>query len=154
MEHCQYNMSEMIPVMNRIFAKGGTFSFYPAGTSMQPFIVQGRDKVILSSVPDRLKKYDIVLYQRENGTYVLHRIVGLNGNIYTMRGDNQDYLEPGICVEQILAVVTSVERNGKIWKMNSFWNKLAAALWVETVAIRKKIRRLKTKLKKCKSIFR
>lgn len=69
---------------------------------MQPFIVQGRDKVTLAALPDRIKKYDIILYKRENGTFVLHRVTGKKENAYIFRGDNQFSDEYGIKREQMI----------------------------------------------------
>ena len=152
MEHSQYNLSEMIPVMKRVWEKGGTFSFYPRGTSMQPFLVQGRDKVILSPAPEHLKKYRMVLYQRDNGAYVIHRIVEAEGAVYTMRGDNQYYVETGIRREQILGLVTAVERDGKIRNMETFKELLPVIFWVETTRIRRKLNRLRSLLNKRRKV--
>ena len=44
------------------------------GGSMTPFLVHGRDRVILSKISRPLKTGDMVLYQRESGQYVMHRI--------------------------------------------------------------------------------
>lgn len=152
MGHSQYNLSEMIPVMKRVWAKGGTFSFYPRGTSMQPFLVQGRDKVILSPAPEQIKKYRIVLYQRDNGAYVMHRIVKTAGAVYTMRGDNQYYMETGIRREQILGFVTAVERDGKIRNVETFRELFPVILWVETTRIRRKLNRLRSLLNKRRNV--
>ena len=53
----------------------------------------------------------MVLYRRQNGAYVLHRIaaIGADGT-YMMCGDAQTVLEPGIRREQLLAVVTDFAR--------------------------------------------
>ena len=81
----------------------------PRGISMLPMLRQGLDSVVLSPVPGKLKKYDLPLYQRENGKYILHRIIGA-GTTYTCMGDNQFVEEPGIRQEQLLAVVTGFYR--------------------------------------------
>lgn len=77
---------------------------------MLPMIRQGIDSVVLSPVPEKLKKYDLPLYQREIGKYVLHRIVRI-GDTYTCIGDNQFSEESGIRQEQILGVVTGFYRD-------------------------------------------
>ena len=44
------------------------------GNSMSPFLVHGRDRVLLSRITRPLQKGDMVLYQRKGGQYVMHRI--------------------------------------------------------------------------------
>ena len=64
-----------MPLIKECLAEGKTVKFSPRGTSMMPMIRQGVDSVILSAVPGKLKKFDLPLYQRKNGLFVLHRIV-------------------------------------------------------------------------------
>ena len=98
-------------ILERLVA-GESVQFTPKGTSMRPMIFGGRDHVVLSPVKGKLKKHDIPLYRRDNGQYVLHRIVKA-GESYTCMGDNQYRREPGIRPDQILAVVTAFIRDGK-----------------------------------------
>ena len=85
------------------------FGFPPRGISMLPMLRQGIDSVVLSPVPGKLKKYDLPLYQRENGKYVLHRIIRVE-DAYSCMGDNQFTEEPCIRQEQLLALVTGFYR--------------------------------------------
>ena len=105
-------LEQMMPLMLERLSERKTVSFSPRGISMLPMLRQGLDTVELSAVPEKLKKYDLPLYQRENGQYVLHRIVAV-GETYTCVGDNQFVLEPGLRPEQMLAVVTAFTRNGR-----------------------------------------
>ena len=75
---------------------------------MLPLIRQGIDKVVLTKAPEELKKYDLPLYRRSNGQFVLHRVVGKNKNGYVMCGDNQFRHEPDIKHEQILAIACAM----------------------------------------------
>lgn len=68
--------------------------------------------MVLSPVPERLRKYDIPFYRRDNGQFVLHRIVAV-GDTYTCIGDNQFRLERGVRQDQMIAVVTSFTRGGR-----------------------------------------
>ena len=101
-----------------------------SGSSMTPFLVHRRDTVYLSK-PDRpLKKGDMVLYQRDNGAYILHRIFKTDLNSYTMVGDAQTVLEYGIRNDQIRAVVTAVRRKGKLIQRGSFWWDFFEKVWI------------------------
>ena len=68
-------LDELMPLISERLSAGGSVRFSPHGTSMLPMLKDGRDQVVLSPLPDKLKKYDLPLYRRENGQYVLHRIV-------------------------------------------------------------------------------
>ena len=67
-----------------------------SGNSMAPFLIHQRDTVYLSRLQKPLKKGDVVLYLRDNGSYVLHRIVQINNDQYSMIGDGQFHIEKGI----------------------------------------------------------
>ena len=108
---------------------GKSVNFMPKGISMLPMLVQGRDSVVLSPVTGRLKKYDIPLYRRESGAYVLHRIVKIRGDTYTCIGDNQYKTEPGVSHESVLAVVSEFTRNGKTKSVKSFSYRAYCRIW-------------------------
>ena len=67
-----------------------------SGNSMAPFLIHGRDTVYLSRVTRPLKRGDMILYRRDCGAYVLHRVFRWEGETLTMVGDAQWDLEPGI----------------------------------------------------------
>ena len=82
------HMEDIMPLIREGLDAGRSVKIAPRGVSMLPMIRQGKDEVILSPPPPRLKKYDIPLYRRENGKYILHRVVKV-GESYTCIGDNQ-----------------------------------------------------------------
>ena len=60
------------------------------GGSMGPYLASGRDAVILAPMEGIHPRVgDICLYRRDNGAYILHRIVGRRGDTYTFAGDAQ-----------------------------------------------------------------
>ncbi|MBQ6718940.1 MAG: S24/S26 family peptidase [Oscillospiraceae bacterium] len=102
----------LMPLIRESLAAGKTVRFQPRGVSMLPMLRQGIDSVILSPVPEKLKKYDLPLYQRDDGKYVLHRIVKAE-QTYTCIGDNQFKLETGLRHDQMIAVVTAFTRQDR-----------------------------------------
>lgn len=106
------SLKELYPLIAEGLSAGGTYRFYPKGTSMLPLLTEGKDSIILSSVCD-LEKGDIVLYRRENGMFVIHRIVKVS-DTFTMCGDGQFVLEKGIKESQILAKVTAIYKGEKL----------------------------------------
>jgi hypothetical protein len=107
-----------------------------SGNSMNPFLVHGRDTVYLSKVKHPLKKGDMILYRRDNGAYILHRICQVDGETYTLVGDAQTQLEPGVRQDQVLAVVNAVCRKGKILRSGNFWWDFFAQIWIRMIPLR------------------
>ena len=112
------NMNELVPLIKEVIARGTSFRMYPNGRSMLPTIVAGKDSVDLS-LPVGLKKYDIVLYSRDNGQYVLHRIVKVHGEYFDMCGDAQHCIEKNVHSDNVIALVSAVYKGDKCIKRNS-----------------------------------
>lgn len=111
-----------------------------SGNSMTPFLVHGRDTVYLSKVKRPIKKGDMILYQRFNGNYVLHRVLKEEKGSYTMVGDAQTHPETGIRLEQVRAVVTAVRRKGVLLRKGCFWWFFFEKVWIRMVPIRPVVR--------------
>ncbi len=106
-------MEKLLPIMLGEFENGRTFRMITNGTSMLPLIGNGCDTVILKKPAEGgLKKYDIPLCRRNDGGFVLHRVVRVTENGYTLCGDNQTALEPGITNDNVLAVACGVIKSG------------------------------------------
>ena len=105
-------LEELMPLISDQLEKGNAVRLTPQGTSMLPLLRPGQDSVLLRSPAKELRKFDIVLYQRDSGQFVLHRLVK-TGDTYTALGDHQITPESGIRREQILAVVAAFYRGGR-----------------------------------------
>ena len=126
MNNGEFYLADAFDVIDEILAGGGEFRMYPKGTSMLPLIVQGRDSVVLMRNKDMpVKKHDIAFYRRDNGQFVLHRVVKIEKDgIYTMCGDNQTELEFGIKEEQIIGYVARLYKGEKERNMGSLSYKM------------------------------
>lgn len=107
-----------------------------SGNSMAPFLIHGRDTVFLSRIKAPLKRGDMVLYRRASGQYVLHRVYSAEGDTLTMVGDGQAGLEPGIPMEQTLALVSAVRRKGKLLEPGSFLWDFYEKTWIRMIRLR------------------
>ena len=108
-----------------------------SGSSMTPFLVDGRDTVYLARRERPARRGDMLLYQRSSGQYVLHRVwKAEKDGTFTMVGDAQTELEHGIREEQIIAIVTSVVRKGKPMASGDFWWEFFAKVWIRMVPLR------------------
>lgn len=106
------NLNELFPVIDEVISSGGEFRLYPRGVSMLPLLRQGIDSVVLVS-PGDVSENDIILYRRDEGAFVLHRVIEIKGDEYIMCGDNQYALEYGIRKEHLLAKVAYFYRENE-----------------------------------------
>ena len=136
-----------MPYITECLESQGTVEIPVRGRSMWPMLREGKDTVILSSIQEPLKKFDIPLYQRADGSYVLHRIVSTKEG-YTCSGDNQFTYEKGLTDTQMLAVLTAFRRGERLVSLHSplYW--LYVRLWCATRALRYFLFRVLRKLKR------
>ena len=130
------HLEELMPVIKECLANGKHIWFSPKGVSMLPMLRQGFDRVLLSPLPEKFGKYDLPLYQRDNGQYVLHRIVRV-GETYTCVGDNQFALETRIRPDQMIALVTAFTRKGKKIPVNHLGYRFYCRFWHYSRPIRR-----------------
>ena len=107
-----------------------------SGYSMTPFLLHGRDTVYLSRLERQPKRGDMLLYRRDSGAYILHRVVRVENGVCTMVGDAQTLLEPGIRRDQIIAIVTAADRKGKRQKPGCFWWEFFEKVWLGMIPLR------------------
>ena len=89
------------------------------GVSMRPFLCSG-DFAYLVSLPGKIKKGDILLFQRENNQYVLHRVYKLRKDgSFLLLGDSQLQAEP-VKKSQLRAKVSFVRCGGQDCRPGSF----------------------------------
>ena len=94
----------------RVLEEVGVYVSTPLGKSMRPMLRGGKDNILVEKPAGRLKKYDVALYTRADGTSVLHRVVKVRENDYAMRGDNCDYTEYGVTDDDLVGVMTGFWR--------------------------------------------
>ena len=139
-------MADLLPFIEEAFSKDMTFKIPITGTSMNPFLVEGRDYVLIEKPSLPLEIGDVPLYRRDNGTFVLHRVVDKTEKGYVMCGDNQFILERGIKDEHIIGVVSEIVRDGKTLSVTDADYVEYKNKYVKNVGTRYPVRRLKYKL--------
>lgn len=131
MNNVEIRLDETIGVIEEILEGGGEFRLYPRGKSMRPFIIEGRDSVVLKKrEKENVKKHDMLFYRRSNGQFVLHRLMRIEKNgTYTMCGDAQTALERGIEYGQVIGYVERMYRKDKCVRLDSFIYRAYVRLW-------------------------
>lgn len=147
MRNSPVHLKDLLPRMEEAFARGESISIIPQGESMLPMLRPGVDSVTLSAVPETLRKYDLPLYRRDNGQFVLHRIVKV-GTTLTCMGDNQLTFERGLRKEQMLAVVTSFRRGNKEISVTAVPYRIYCRLWYWGRPVRHICRALRLRLRR------
>ncbi len=144
------SMEQIVTLSLPVLEEGRSVKFTVVGNSMSPIFCSNRDRVTVKKA-DKIKKYDVILYRRDNGEYVLHRVVGKGKLGYKLCGDNQLIVEYPVRAENVIAVMTSFERNGKETDADCLWYRVYSVLWCMSIPFRP----LEYKILRCfKKIFK
>lgn len=131
-------MDQFMPVIREKLELGGRVQFLASGNSMYPLLKHGRDTIILEHVRgEECRKYDVILYQRENGQYVVHRIVGRKEDGWILRGDHQYIKEYSVGEDQVIGKMIAFERKGRSCHTDQFLYRLYVYGWVNSAGIRR-----------------
>ena len=117
------------------------------GVSMKPMLRQGRDSVELAPLPERLKKYDLPVYQYPSGKYVMHRVIEVRDDGYVCMGDNTyspEYIKP----EWMIAVVSAFKRGNHEISVDSWKYRAYCRIWVALFPLRKRVKPVYSAIKR------
>ncbi len=121
----------------RFVGEGVSVTFPVNGRSMLPFIVGGRESVILEKF-ESLKIGDVVLAWVDGNRYVIHRIVKMDGENLTLMGDGNLIGVEHCCVADVRArAVAVVNARGRRRSLDFGPRKAAAKLWMILKPVRK-----------------
>ena len=123
------------------------------GQSMMPLLRHLKDGVILRPGQDA-RVGDIVLFDRRNGRYALHRVIRRENGRFSMAGDAQWHVEEGLPCGQILGIAESIVRGGRSISCRGLpmrmYARSAAALTYPRIALRRLAGRLLDSLRRRK----
>ena len=121
----------------RLVEEGISVSLPVNGNSMLPFIIGGKESVILQK-PKGIRGGDVVLAWVNGSRYVVHRVIGINGEYVTLMGDGNLVGTEHCAIGDIKAVATHVvDANGQQYYMYNKWRRQAAKLWYRLRPIRR-----------------
>lgn len=126
----------------RLVREGVSITFPVNGRSMLPFIVGGRDSVVLEK-PNEISKGDVVLAyveseNREDKHYVIHRVIALEDDRVTLMGDGNLVLREYCNRNEVCAKVSLVVKpNGKKRSLDSFFYRLSSKVWFALLPFRR-----------------
>ena len=120
--------------ITELLEESSIFKIVVRGYSMLPLLGFGHDTIILRRVNNSEDiSGRIAMFRNENGRIVVHRIIGINSGIVSLRGDGNLYQVEQCKREEIIAVLESVVReNGKEISCTSrHWHRMER-LWLNT----------------------
>ena len=120
----------VMELVRAVHEKGAAFRFKAAGLSMTPSICN--NDVITVSPLEKIPPFvgEVVAFRHpRTGRLLIHRVVRKKQSTFNIRGDSLRYTDSHIPRENILGVVTAVERRGRglFWPdrfHHPFWARL------------------------------
>jgi len=129
--------AEILSEAIRLVASGVSVTFPVNGNSMLPFIVGGRDSLVLMK-PDSVKVGDVVLAFVENSRYVIHRVERIDGEKVTLMGDGNLLLREHCLLFDVKAIATHVvKETGFKCPLDGPRYRLAVKLWIMCLPVRR-----------------
>lgn len=125
--------------LEEMLADERTVMLKTKGDSMLPFIVGGRDSVLIRR-PSGIKSLQtgrIVLAHLPDSRYVLHRIVRIHGAEIVLMGDGNLKETESCRFPDITGVVTRIIRNGRYVDCDAGGERCKAKIWGRLLLIRR-----------------
>lgn len=128
----------LLPEVARLIAEGHTATIVVRGNSMNPFLVDRRDRITLGTfTSDDLQPGASVLARDTTGRIVFHRIIHRNGETLILQGDGNLAQTEETSINQVMGLMTVAIRkekeypaDGKVWKRYSYW-------WLKLTPVRR-----------------
>lgn len=119
-----------------VLAQSGRLVYTGVGYSMLPMLRPKRDLIIIERPRGKLRRYDVALYRRSTGHYVLHRVLHVAKDGYVMCGDHQCQRERGVTDAQVIGVLTAFVRDGNMIPVTAGRYRLYVHLWCDLFWLR------------------
>lgn len=126
-----------MPEIIRLLDEGRSVIIRLKGFSMRPFLEDRRDKALLKK-SNSPKINDVALAEIDGNKYVLHRIINIQGESVTLRGDG-NILTESCKLDDIKGIAVGFYRKGreKIESTNSLKWHIYSFVWTKLFPIRR-----------------
>lgn len=133
----QFANATFLPEVVKLMDEGHTVTLRLRGFSMRPFLENDRDKALLTKAKS-FNVGDAVLAETEPHHYVLHRIIKIEGDHITLRGDG-NLSEEHCRREDVKGFVIGFYRKGrtKMDKTNGLKWRIYSFVWMHLYPIRR-----------------
>ncbi|EKU88282.1 S24/S26 family peptidase [Bacteroides oleiciplenus] len=128
----------LLPEVARLISEGHTVTLIIRGNSMNPFLVDRRDRIVVGPFTETdLQRGAVVLARESLGRIVFHRIIRRNGQELTLLGDGNLKVTEQANVADVMGImITAIRKDkeypcsGRTWQRYSFW-------WMKLMPIRR-----------------
>ncbi len=128
----------LLPEVARLISEGHTVTLIIRGNSMNPFLVDRRDRIVVGPFTETdLQPGAVVLARESLGRIVFHRIIRRNEQELTLLGDGNLKVTEQTNIADVMGIMVAAIRkdkeypcNGRIWQRYSFW-------WIKMMPIRR-----------------
>lgn len=128
----------LLPEVARLISEGHTVTLIIRGNSMNPFLVDRRDRIVVGPFTETdLQPGAVVLARESLGRIVFHRIIRRNGQELTLLGDGNLKVTEQTNIADVMGImVAAIRKNkeypcsGRTWQRYSFW-------WIKMMPIRR-----------------
>lgn len=119
----------LLPEVARLIGEGHTVTLTVRGNSMNPFLIDRRDSIILGPFTEADLQPGIAVLAREStGRIIFHRIIRRRGSVLTLQGDGNLYATELADTADVMGIMLSAIRKGKeypcsgrTWQRYSYW---------------------------------
>lgn len=123
----------------RLVDEGVSVTFPVKGYSMLPFIIGSRESVILQK-PQVVRLGDVVLAWVDDCRYVVHRVIGIEGERVILMGDGNIVGVEHCLLSDVKALATHVvDAKGRKHDLYAPWRQKASRLWWQMRPVRRYI---------------
>jgi hypothetical protein len=144
----------IMELIEAVHERGCTFRFRARGYSMTPAIRDG-DVITLSPIGSKMPgRGDVLAFRHpERAQMLVHRVLRKQEKCYFIKGDNCSEADGWVPAENLLGVITRVERKGKArsWPNRSklsFWSEIYLFLYPLWPPVRRRLVRIWRRLRK------
>ena len=145
-ETLAFETADLLPIIKEAVKSGKGFVLTVTGQSMRPTLRNLKDKVELVALKKELRKGDLLFFERDDGSCILHRVIKVQSDSYIVSGDAQTWTEV-VKKDKAIAIVKRVCKNGRWIDCDSFsyrfadcFRRIAKPLRIFARSIRRKIK--------------
>lgn len=122
----------LIPAIDKIIREGHTVTLTVKGRSMNPAVSHGRDKALIVAVSE-VKLGDALLAKVDDGRYVLHRLIRIDGERLTLKGDgNLRGVETCTRADVVGRVAAFIHPSGRRLRTDGMVWRIYSWVWMHT----------------------
>ena len=123
--------------LEQLLRDGNIIRIRPQGYSMYPLFIPGRDEALIQQADSTdCRRNVVVLYRRDQGILVLHRICRVTSDGFYMVGDNQFEVEGPLRPDQLRGRLIAFIHNGKEISVKNPVYRFLSSLWLGMLPLR------------------